>query len=253
MSIPKLRTDLARDGIFNVRDLGGLPTGSGKRVAIGRVLRADALQRVNGSAEELKSYGLKRVVDLRADSERELSGVLNIPGVEVLHEPVLDPTFLWVDKSELEPSDLLITRYREILGNFGSRLVGALNSVADLVSTEPEGAVAFHCAVGKDRTGLVAALLLSMLDVAPETIIDDYTRSSAVTAIQVQWLWSFGYLKEDVTDEDLSIGLWSARPDTMRSTLEWLSKEFGSAENYAIQNGMDSAAISGLRQHLLVD
>lgn len=248
---PKLRTDLARDGIFNVRDLGGLTTSSGQRIVPGRVLRADALQRVNGSAEELKEFGLVRVVDLRAESERELSGVMNVAGIDVVHEPLLDPTFAWVNKDEVLAAELLVVRYREILENFGSRLIGTLNTVADVVVSEPRGAVAFHCAVGKDRTGLVAALLLSMLGADPETIVADYTRSSSVTAIQLQWLWSFGYLRDEVTDEDLTIGLWSARPETMRSTLEWLNREFGSANSYALDNGLDRSVIDELRRHLL--
>lgn len=251
MPIPKLRTDLARDGIFNVRDLGGIATVDGSLITPGRLLRADALQRVNGSADELKSYGVVRVVDLRDDTERELSGVISVDGIDVVHEPMLDPTFAWVDKADVDMSQLLVTRYREILGNFGSRLVGAFNSVSDTVVSEPSGAVAFHCAVGKDRTGILAALILSVLGVDSEAIVADYTRSSSVTAIQLQWLWSFGYLREEVTDDDLAVGLWSARPETMRSTLSWLTEEFGSAEKYLIANGVEPAVIDELRHYLL--
>lgn len=251
MPIPKLRTDLARDGIFNVRDLGGIPTSDGHEIASGRLLRGDALQRVKGAADGLKGYGVMRVVDLRGESERETSGVISVAGIDVVHEPMLDPTFAWVDESELRPEDLLVVRYREILGNFGARLVGAIEAVTEIVAGS-DGAVAFHCAVGKDRTGLLAALLLSLLGVEQDAIVSDYIRSSSVTAIQLQWLWSFGYLRDEVTDEDLSVGLWSARPETMTATLEWLRNEFGSAEKYAIGNGLDPSVIDELRGHLLV-
>lgn len=256
MSTDQLRPTLARDGIFNARDLGGIPSRSGHVVARSRVVRADALQRAQGSAGSLRRYGISRVLDLRDEREREHSGVLVADGIEVLHHPVVDPAFAWHTEADAEVAELLVVRYRDILEEFGPRLAGALASIDEVVAAPAAegraGAVAFHCAVGKDRTGILAALLLSLLDVDPQVIAQDYARSSAATAVQVQWLWSFGMPGGDATDEDMSLGVWSARPQTMLTTLAWIDAEYGGVETYLAAQGLAASVPGSLRSALLV-
>lgn len=259
---PELRVTLARDGIFNTRDLGGIRTRAGGTVVSGKVVRADALQRVRGSLDAFRGYGIVRVLDLRDERERDEDGVLSAEGIEVQHHPVLDPTFAWHSPEDDQLAGLLVARYRDILGAFGPRFAGALTSIAEVLSASAptdgsadgsavSAAVAFHCAVGKDRTGLLAALLLSVLDVGPEDIARDYARSSAATAVQVNWLWTFGLLGGNATDEDLSVGVWSARPETMRTTLSWIDAEFGDAGAYLRAQGLDADVLGVLRRQLV--
>lgn len=254
MAVPEIRAELARDGIFNTRDLGGLTTSDGSEVRYGRVVRADALHRLNRAKEEFARAGVTRVIDLRDDTERERAGVLDIDGIEVLHQSMLDPAFGWIDKDEILPTELLRTRYREILSSFGDRLAASLDAIATVVAdgVEPSGAVAFHCALGKDRTGLLSAMLLSILGVRTEQIVADYTRSANATAVQIQWLWSFGYVDGEALDVDLREGLWSARPETMTATLEWVEDEFGGFDNYVLDQGVGSQVLDSLRGRLLV-
>lgn len=253
MSTSRLRTELARDGIFNTRDLGGLTTATGSIVRPGRVLRADALHRVKQSAPAFRSSGVTRVIDLRDETERERAGVLDVDGIEVIHHPVLDPTFGWTSETAVVPAELLRTLYKEILESYGDRFASALTEVAEVIDDREQlHAVAFHCSLGKDRTGLLAAMLLSLLGVDTEQIINDYSRSSNATAVQLQWLWSFGFVGDEIGDEDLTDGLWSAKPETLRSTLAWIEDRFGGFENYLIDNGLDTAAMDALRGSLLV-
>lgn len=253
LSAARLRTELARDGIFNTRDLGGLTTTGGATVRPGRVLRADALQRVKQSAEDFRSAGVTRVIDLRDEAERERAGVLAVDGIEVIHHPVLDPTFGWTSEAAVVPADLLRTLYREILDSYGERFVAALTEIAEVVDErDSEHVVAFHCSLGKDRTGLLAAMLLSLLEVEEEQIVGDYARSANATAVQLQWLWSFGYVGDEIGDEDLTEGLWSARPETLRSTLGWVRDNHGGFERYALERGLQPEALEALRNGLLI-
>jgi protein-tyrosine phosphatase len=245
-----LRPILARDGIFNARDLGGMTTVDGRVVRSGRLVRADALHRARTSIDALRAHGVTRVLDLRDDREREDYGVFTADGIEVQHHPVLDPTFTWDEVPAVVPSELLAERYRVIIDEFSDRLVGAVAGIAE-VMTAPDDAVAFHCAVGKDRTGLLAMLLLDTLGVPAEQIVADYVLSSRSTAVQVNWLWSMGRPEGVVDDETLSVGVWSARPATMTATIEWLHREHGGAADYLVASGLRPAAIDALRAGVL--
>ena len=251
MPSPQLRANLARDGVFNTRDLGGLLTSNGQKIAPRKLLRADALQRVQLSGPALREFGIVRVLDLRDDLEREKSGEIQVDGIEVEHHPVIDPAFAWHSEEESEFADLLFLRYCEIFSSFGPRFLGAVNSIAEVLdesNSSPSGAVAYHCAIGKDRTGLLTALLLSIRGVDDQAIASDSAKSSAATAV----LWSFSLPGGETTDRDLELGVWSARPETMLRTLGWLDVEFGGAEQYMIEQGLEADAISTLRESLLL-
>ncbi len=247
------RAALARDGIFNLRDLGGIPVAGGKVVAAGRLIRADSLHRARDSVEVLRELGVVRVLDLRDERERDEEGVLSADGLEVQHHPVIDPMFAWFDESHDDLSTLLAHMYREILTAFGARFATALGSIAEVLASRPDGAVAYHCAVGKDRTGLLTALLLGTLGASEDDIVADYVRSARAGAVQLSWLWSLGHPEGAATDEDLRVGLWSARAETMERTLEWLHKEFGGAAGYLEQRGVPADAGEALEVGRVVE
>ncbi len=227
MPTPLLRPTLARDGIFNARDLGGIALPDGGRIASGRVVRADSLHRARQSAAALRDYGVVRVLDLRDERERAEDGVMEADGVEVQHHPVLDPAFAWSDDDHGELATLLAQRYEVVLGEFPDRLVGAIESIAEVVAADDTSAVAYHCAVGKDRTGLLTMLLLGLLGVHDDEIVADYARSAAATAVQVSWLWTFGHPAGSTDDDELALGVWSARPETMVATLRFVEDRYG--------------------------
>jgi protein-tyrosine phosphatase len=254
-----LRPVLARDGVFNVRDLGGLVTSDGRTVRPRLVLRADSLQRCRAtSAAGLAAYGIRTVIDLRDVGERERAGVfgdklegpVHLPDgtpvdVGVLHHPVLDPTYEW-EHPDLPRAELLAHRYQEILESFHERFCGALVEIADA-----EDGVAFHCTIGKDRTGLLAMLLLGLLGAPDEAIVEDYARSARAVPVQANWLWSLGLPRGAVDDEDLAVGLWSARSVTMRRTLDWLRDTHGGPSGYLREVGLGADVVDALRVRLL--
>ena len=249
-TVSSLRPRFAREGIFNIRDLGGIELADGAAVAPGRLIRADALQRARFTAPLLQDLRVVRVLDLRDEREREASGVLVAEDIDVVHHPVLDPTFTWHDAEHPEPATLLAHRYRVILESFSSRFVGAFESIAATFDTDDTAAVAYHCAVGKDRTGLLTALLLDTLGAPDDAIVADYVWSGRATAVQVNWLWSFGMPQGDTDDEELATGVWSARPETMVATLEWLDAEHGGARRYLEDAGVTAEVFDTLERSL---
>lgn len=162
------------EGVINFRDLGGYATASGGRTRWGLVYRSDALHRL--TASDLLAYerrGIRVVYDLRSDDERTLRPNPMTSRVIALESLIPREGFL-DDGSALKTADDAERRLRDvylaILATAGP-LFGEL--FAGLV--EPGGLPAlFHCAGGKDRTGLTAALLLSWLGVDRETVLDDF-------------------------------------------------------------------------------
>lgn len=251
MPASHLRPGLARDGIFNLRDLGGTPAADETVVAERLLVRADALHRSSAATvQALHDHGIRRVLDLRDDSERDLSGAFTVVDdldIEVRFVPVLDPTYEW-DLDGVEMEALLAHRYEDILTNFGDRLADAVTAIADA-----DGGVAFHCAVGKDRTGLLAMLVLGALGAADEVIVADYARSSLATGVQVQWIRTLGLPHGPRDDEEMATGVWSARAVTMQRTLDHLDRDHGGVTAYLRGIGVDDDALDLMRSRLLVD
>jgi protein-tyrosine phosphatase len=233
---------------FNVRDLGGLGAAPGARVRRGLVFRADALHRVGpADVAVLTSLGIRRVFDLRSVAELARDGVgefvgriaehVHIPLVKVSLSP-FDPDIDWKTVN-------LRDRYLDMLEEGATAIRTIFCALAETASTP----VVFHCSGGKDRTGVVAALVLRALGVCDDTIVEDYALSEANLAVAVQ-----GYrehLEEVGLDSAAIAYLTSSPPDRMRYTLAALDRRWGSCEDYLRSIGVDSAALDSIRRNLL--
>ncbi|MET0729324.1 MAG: tyrosine-protein phosphatase [Acidimicrobiales bacterium] len=175
---------VALEGGVNFRDLGGYATQDGGRVRWGLIFRSAALHRLTAAdVSTLGRLGLRVVYDLRGDAERDLAPSV-LPD-EVRNElfPIggdaaktKDLTDLILEKKLADvPADFLVRVYEAMAEVAAPTFGGLLTRLAD-----PDGVPAlFHCTAGKDRTGLAAALLLSVLGVDEATILDDYELSGA--------------------------------------------------------------------------
>jgi protein-tyrosine phosphatase len=165
--------DLEWEGCFNVRDLGGLPAGDGRTTRAGALVRSDTPGRLTEAGwGALRAYGIATIVDLRDESERD-----GLPGraeLATVHVPVLDLTdeSFWATWRGTWDTPRF---YRAILERFADRFASAVVAVA---RANP-GGVLVHCQAGRDRTGLVTALLLSVAGVPAEVIAADYELSAA--------------------------------------------------------------------------
>ena len=160
------------EGAINVRDLGGLGTRAGGETARGAVVRSgspDGLSERGWAA--LRGYGIRTMVDLRNDDEREAAART---GIETLHLPLdgQEDAEFWAEWAG-GPQFGTPLYYLPHLDRFPDRIASVIEAIA---RAEP-GGVLFHCVGGRDRTGQITLLLLSLAGVEPEQIAADYCLS----------------------------------------------------------------------------
>jgi protein-tyrosine phosphatase len=233
--------------LFNLRDLGGYPAADGQTVRWRVLFRADGLQRI--AAEDvhgLADLGIKTVVDLRRPDEVELKR-LEAEDLAYHHHSVQPADWdVTAYDDEIGSARFLADRYLEM-----TRLRGdAVASVLRLIAAPDNAPLAFHCAAGKDRTGVIAALTLSLLGVDDDDIAADYALSSAATDRWVEWARVH---RPEVVDAVLKLpGPWLVAPaEAITMFLADLRAEHGSVEAYVASIGIDDAMIAELRRHLL--
>ena len=162
-------------GVVNARDLGGLPAAGG-RTRPGAIVRSDSLQKLTAEGwRALLDHGVRTIVDLRDDDEIGPDAAprpAELVTVQVPLDGVEDREF-W-DVWATGPQFGTPLYYRPFLDRFPERVAAVVRAVADA----PPGGVAYHCGGGRDRVGLVTALLLALAGVAPEEIAADYALSA---------------------------------------------------------------------------
>lgn len=167
---------LAWEGAFNVRDLGGLPTAEGRTTRWGRIVRADALDDLTPAGwDAVVAHGVRTVIDLRNDDELPREPLARPASVTTVHVPLdgAEHRDFW-DAWDSGPQFGTPLYYRPHLEQLPERSAAVLSATA---GAEP-GGVVVHCVGGRDRTGLVAMLLLHIAGVPPEEIAADYALSA---------------------------------------------------------------------------
>ena len=172
---------IAFDGLVNVRDLGGIPAADGTKVRPGRLLRGAALDKASDrDLERLeKEFRLRHIIDFRDGNEREKYPNRAVPGAQAHACPVLpEPPKMKPPTMDVVPDFDAI--FRRVYGNIGRSEVSAAAyaEMFRVLLNCPEGAVYFHCAQGKDRTGIGAILILTALGAELETAKEDYFLSN---------------------------------------------------------------------------
>jgi protein tyrosine/serine phosphatase len=222
-------------GSHNVRDLGGLRTRDGRELRRGLVYRSDYPSFADdGTGAAVRELGLRAVVDLRRGSEAAVECVSwSDHGVSYHRCPLV---------AGRESS--WYARYHAYLTYRPETVVEAVRHVLDPASHP----VLFHCAAGKDRTGVVAALVLSVLGVEDEAIVADYVLSDpSVEAILARLVGSELY-REMLADA--SVESQRPQPAAMRAFLSSLA-ERGGAEGWLAGHGLAAAELEAGRRAML--
>lgn len=241
------------DGPANFRDVGGYENIDGRVVRDGRVYRSDSLSYMSDADVQhcVDVLGLHTVIDLRAGHEvDEFShGPLEATGVTFLHRPVIDETRReHIVRDPGAPAPELMSPaaiYLMMLERFADRLVDVVRLIAD-PANQP---VVFHCAAGKDRTGIVAALVLGALGVDDETIVADYVLTAEHMPLLVERHRAVA--AERGVDAEVGDPHFAAEAAAMLGVLTGLQEQHGGIEGYLLTHGLEPEALVTLRDSLL--
>ncbi|MCB0125900.1 MAG: tyrosine-protein phosphatase [Caldilineaceae bacterium] len=240
---------LAWPNCYNIRDLGGLPTDSGHLTRVGAVVRSDLPARLTVEGQRaLLGYGIRTIIDLRRSlqvtTEPSLVFAPEIADpLPTLYNISLEEHGAAVDEAIRQAGNRREEVYLLTLQHNQRQVARILQTIA----AAPPGGILIHCSAGKDRTGIVTALLLSLVGVPDAIIADDY-------ALSQQQLWPlYERLVEEAGGED-HVGWWlkpTATPAMMRHVLDELRSNYGGVVEYLRQAGVSATMIAQIRARLL--
>ena len=248
------------DGAVNVRDLGDLPTGDGQKTARARLLRADNLQDLSAAdvTKLVRDIGVTTVVDLRSSNELAAEGPApldGVAGVRHVHHPVLPEVgsntdviadaLLARDRQDQVryPRDPVCGHYLGYLEDRPDQVAGALRAVA-----YAQGAALVHCAAGKDRTGVVVAMALTVAGVPTPAVVADYAASGERTEAIMARLRRSRLYARDINSKPAD--LQRPRPETMTAFLEQMDARYGGVASWLTGHGFSRQDLRALRVKL---
>jgi protein-tyrosine phosphatase len=160
------------DGLVNARDLGGLRRADGGRTPRGVLFRSENIDWITGDGwQQLHDAGIRTVVDLRQPGERDLDGSRRPEWLTTIAVDLdgLDNAVFWADyweSGKVGTALYFLPHLRAMPERAGAALAA--------IVTAPPGGVLFHCMAGRDRTGMIAMILLAAVGVVEDDIVDDY-------------------------------------------------------------------------------
>lgn len=240
----ELDRHLPFDVVFNFRDLGGYATADGRSVKWRTVFRADGVHRL--SVDDLAPLGVRTVLDLRTHDELE-RGRFTHDSIGYHHLPMIEKPWNQEEfAGELDAVTFLADRYVDMLDEGRESIARALHIMSD-PSALP---LVFHCAAGKDRTGVVAAIVLSVLGVEDDDIAADYTLSRLGMGRFREWVIATFPDAADAMSKQPTAFL-AAPAEAMHLFLERVRSMFGSVDAYVRGLGVRDDTLDAVRDNLL--
>jgi protein-tyrosine phosphatase len=244
-------------GAWNFRDMGGYQTSKGSRVKWGQVFRSDNLAHITDSDQVLlKQMGIQFVCDFRTSSElkRWPDRLPNDNSIHYLQLPIVhgEREFDFyqekIGKREVGwlTEEFMIDANIRILDEYGDTLGNILHCLAE-TKNRP---VVFHCAGGRDRTGVCAALILLALGVPEETVIYDYCLSGVGISKHREEINE--RIRSRGVDPEIVALYYTATPDLFIPVIEHIREAYGSAANYLrTKAGVSDETLDLLKKELL--
>jgi protein-tyrosine phosphatase len=227
------------EGSHNFRDLGGYPLADGRRVRKGMLYRSDHLGSLTDADQELLGeIGIRTVVDLRREEEREeASDRVDSPDVEQIWMPVrAEGADIISIRRSMERGDVTADSAYQFLMEANRLFVGVFAPVfkdfLDLLLDESRYPLVFHCSAGKDRAGYAAALSLYALGATDETVMHDYLATNHCTANYVEGIIDGLSDSQFNVEADAVRTLMQVVPEFLSEALNIIYKERGGMHAY---------------------
>ncbi len=241
------------EACFNFRDLGGYETRDGGRIRWQTLYRSDSLHRLTPADEVLfQSLAIRTVIDLRSGTEVEDHGRFQVSGGGTAwhHAPMLDNVKLRVPaEGEAAPARdvrAAANPYVYIVDEFGTSIAATIK----LLAVDGALPAVFHCMSGKDRTGIVTALVLDLLGVPEDAIATDYALTEETRVRSTTWIEEhepelaafFARIPPDLN---------RAHPEKILELLGYIRSSYGSATGLLSRLGVTDEEQSALKSRLL--
>lgn len=237
------------EGCFNVRDAGGWPTWSGRHMKPGLLYRADEPVRITSAGRAvIDALDLRAVVDLRSRYHFDRGPGFADP-TRTHHVPVVDRVIATDEPRRVDSPADMARLYDEMVEFQRANVVRAVEIVAAHVG---EGPVLVHCLAGKDRTGIVIALIHAAIGVPLDSIVDDYARSDVPTRRRRSEMLAHP-VAGDPDVVKASHVIWTSPAETMELFATRAVERFGSLEAWPTGLGVSADAVADLRRHLITD
>ena len=236
---------LCLDGALNVRDLGNYPAGGGLKTRTHMFLRSDSLAGLSEKDKAfLYDYGVRCIIDMRDEAEIAKQPFSIPDSIDYINIPLIDSIRAISEDSGI-PKTMREFYIKFLLDGSMSGIARVLKKAAEY----PESCVLFNCTAGKDRTGMIAMLLLKLAGVDNSDIIADYAASAEnmkpILDKQRALFLSSG--------RETAAYLLDAAPEEMASSIGYLEHEYGSANSYMLHIGLSEQTIERLRGKLVKD
>jgi len=239
------------DACYNARDLGGYDTHVGAPTRWRSIVRADGLFRLTSEGmQSLVDYGIRTIIDLRSGDE--LAKNPNPFANSACPKNIITYTNLpALDESDregmiaLNAADAPRENYIFMLTRFRRNFAAVVRAIAE---AEP-GGIVVHCHAGKDRTGVVSALLLSLVGVPAEAIAADYALTDHYLQPYYDEIRANNATSDPAKRERLEQWLVSP-PETMLGVLSYLNKQHGGARAYLLSTGLTPGELNRVRDRL---
>ncbi|GLX66461.1 tyrosine-protein phosphatase [Paenibacillus glycanilyticus] len=233
------------EGAYNMRDLGGYETKDGRATKWGRFYRADGLHRLTDSDQrQVLERNVRLIVDLRhsQELEKDPNVFATSEKVSYRHVSLINPA---------TPTVMQVQSLGELYVDMLDKSQIELCEVFEHLSQESEEASLYHCTAGKDRTGVISALLLDNVQVPHETIINDYSLTAELLAPMVDEMRHKHLESADAASIEMFERFMGSAPSNMEMMLEHLYNKYGSGEKYLLSIGLTEEQVAVLKRKLL--
>lgn len=228
--------------IDNARELGGLRTAQGSVIIPGLLLRsANLSDAVESDIRTLEGkYRLALVIDLRTETEREEKPDVSVPHADYLHIPVFDESTAGISHEKgleknrsLTTVPKLVPLYRHMVTDMSCR--GNLGRAAKTIMEHDfsKGSVLWHCTEGKDRCGLLTAVLLIALGAERSTIMEDYLLTNRVNAAKAEGYYKMLLSAGRTEDEASAVrDVFLSKAEYLNEAFSAIDEQYGSADGF---------------------